>query len=246
MQNFFNPAEHAEILIPMYGRLHLSFLFILLLLVPIFLWKREAIRKLVNNRKFVSSFMIVFLTIEAMYWFFIWFFKVEPMYERFPLHMCASMALVMPILVLKKKDKAILFFSFWAVPAGFISLVNPSFIHDAPWSFAFIQYIIRHFVIFSIPFFFFIGYEYKISYKFFLKSLLTFAGYAVFIFFLNWATDSNYLHLGRNNSLAIPFLPGNLAVWPYTLASFSIVGILVLHLFYFIFKRIERTHSVKA
>jgi len=244
MQNFFNPNEQADILIPMYGWIHLIVFLVVFTLIPIMVWRKKEVKKLCANRRFMVRFMLSFMAVDLLYWVLVWSFSYEPMYERFPFHLCATMALLLPILILSKSYNGIRFFTFWAVAAGFISFVNPGFIHDDPFSFAFIHYLIRHYFIFLLPVFIFIGTGYSLRYRNFIKSSAWLLLYACFIFLVNWATGANYLHLGRNNPLAIPFLPDNLSVWPWTLPSFIVVGFVLLHFFYFVFTRID--HIIKT
>lgn len=240
MNKFFNPAEHAEIIIPMYGTVHFITLGGLVLLLLLVFWQKETVKKLVNNRRYMLGMVIVYIIIDISYWVFQWAFQVEPVWERFPFHLCGTLSLLMPILILVNNKKWLQFFSYWALCAGFISFVNPSFIHDELWSFAFIHYLIRHYFLFVLPIALQIGWEFKQEYRFFLRSLLALAIYAFLIFLLDWATGANFMHLGKNNPLAIPFLPKSFTVWPWTFPSFVGVGLILLHIGFIGLKGIER------
>lgn len=236
MQNFFDPNEHAEIIIPMYGTIHFITLAIMLAFIPVLIWKKESIKRLSHNRSFMVRFMILFLASEILYWILMWRFEYEPFSDRFPLNLCGSLSLIIPTLVLAKKYETLRFFTFWALGAGLISLINPSFIHDEPWSFGFINYLTRHYFLFLFPIFLIIGRGFYVSYKLFLQSMFTLMGYAFFIFLLNWALGTNYLHLGRYNPLPIPFLPYNLSEWPWTYPSFLVTGVILLHLLFLTYR----------
>jgi uncharacterized membrane protein YwaF len=69
------------------------------------------------------------------------------------------------------------------------------------------------------------------------------AGYALQIFLLDGATGANYMHLGRHNPLAIPFLPASFTVWPWSYPRFVGVGIILLYLSFIGFIMMERTRS---
>lgn len=224
----------------MYGFIHMIALFVMLGLVPLMIWKRQAVKRLAASERFMKTFLFTYMSIDLLYWIFIWAFQVEPRFERFPLHLCASLSLLMPILLLTKKSNAYRFLSYWSVCAGFISLVNPSFVYDAPWSFAFMHYLMRHYFLFLMPIFVLIGRGYNIYYKEFLKSLASLAFYSFFIFLLDWATGANYMHLGPNNPLEIPFLPKSFTAWPYSYPSFVAVGIVLLHFAYFSFSLVSK------
>jgi uncharacterized membrane protein YwaF len=128
MQNFFYPAEHHEIIIPMYGTIHKITLLAIPVFIALIIWKKDTVKKIVANRRFMVSLVIGFYFIEMWYWIFMWSFHVEPMYERFPLHLCATMSLLMPLFILLQRYSWFRFFSFWAVCSGFISIVNLSFV----------------------------------------------------------------------------------------------------------------------
>ncbi len=245
MKKFFDPTEYTEVIIPMYGLIHLITVLVMVLLILLALWKKDVVKRLVADKRFMSRFMIIFLAIEIFYLVLSWIYKVEPFYERFPLHLCASMALLMPILILKGNDRLILFFSYWSISCGFISFANPGFVFDEPWSFAFIHYLIRHYFLLLVPVFIQIGKGYEHKYPEFLKSLTALALWTLFIFFLDWVSRANFLYLGKNNILEVPFLPKSFTVWPWSLPSFAVVGIILLHLAYLSFLLLGRNRSTE-
>ncbi len=235
MQNFFDPTEHSEVLIPMFSRIHFYTLLAMPVFIAILLWNKRTIKKLASKPTFVKRFMSVYIFIDILYWVFTWSFKMEPFYERFPLHLCATLSTLLPILILLRKRKALKFISYWAMCAGFISFVNPGFIHDKPFSFAFIHYAIRHYFLLLVPVVLHIGLEFKHDYGTFLKSCASLAVYAFIIFLVNWATGANYMHLGKHNPLEVTFLPEQITAWPYSYPSFVAVGFILLHLVYISF-----------
>lgn len=240
MKEFFDLNEFSEIMIPMYGRIHMITILVMLVLILVLLWKKDAVKRLVADRRFMVRFITGYLVFESFFWILLWVYRVEPMYERFPLHLCGSLSILMPILILKEKYNWLRFFSYWSISAGFISYANPGFVFEAPWSFSFIHYLVRHYLLFFIPIILQIGIGFRHNYREFLISMSSLAGYAFLIFLLDWATGANYMHLGRNNPLEIPFLPGNFTVWPWSYPSFVGVGIILLHLSFLSFILMER------
>jgi uncharacterized membrane protein YwaF len=162
------------------------------------------------------------------------------MYERFPLHLCGSLSILIPVLILTERYNLLRFFSYWTISAGFISFVNPGFVFQDPLSFSFIHYLIRHYLLFFMPVILQIGRDYKHNYREFTISWLSLGAWAFVIFLLDWATGANYMHLGRNNPMEIPFLPASFTVWPWSFPSFVGVGIILLHVSYFSFSRMHR------
>ena len=240
MYEFFDLTEHSEVQIPMYGTVHLLTVIGMLLLVAVLFWKRSAVKKLANNQRFIKRFIWVYIGIEVFFWALQWIYRIEPLYERFPLHLCGSLSVLMPILILLNRDDLLRFFSYWSICAGFISFANPGFVFEDIWSFGFIHYLLRHYFLFVVPIFLQIGREYTHSYRNFLVSAGTLIGYAGLIFLLDWATGANYMHLGQHNPLEIPFLPASFTVWPWSYPSFVAVGFILFNLSFLLFSKIGR------
>lgn len=240
MKKFFDPNEYTEVLIPMYGAIHLITVLIMIALILVLIWKKEIVKRMVNNRTILVRFTFFYLIFELLYWILQWTYKVEPYYERFPLHLCGTLSLLMPILILTEKYNAFRFFSYWALSAGFISYANPGFVFTEPFSFSFIHYLVRHYFVFLIPIIIQIGKGFNHNYREFFTSMSSLAAYAFIIFLLDWGTGANYMHLGKENPLEIPFLPASFTVWPWSYPSFVAVGIVLLHLAFLTFMLMER------
>jgi hypothetical integral membrane protein (TIGR02206 family) len=230
MREFFDLTESTEVRIPMYGRTHLITVIVMVILLLIVLWRKEGVKKLVNNNRLLNIFLVIYLSLEVMYWSLIWGYRIEPLYERFPLHLCGSLSILMSVLILLRKRNLVRFFSYWSICAGFISFANPGFVFYNPGGWGFIHYLIRHYFLFLMPIMLQIGWDFKHTYHEFLLSMATLTGYAFLIFLVDWATGANYMHLGQHNPLEVPFLPASCTVWPWTYPSFVGVGIVLFHL----------------
>ena len=241
MHEFFDLTEHSEVQIPMYGRTHLITVIVMLLLLFLVLWRKKGLKKLLSNKRVLNSFLIGYLLLEVFYWCLIWGYRIEPFYERFPLHLCGSMSIVMAALILGRKYNLVRFFSYWSICAGFISFANPGFVFYTPGGWGFIHYLIRHYFLFLAPIMIQIAWGFRHTYREFLISMFTLMGYAFLIFLVDWATGANYMHLGQHNPLEIPFLPASFTVWPWTYPSFSAVGIILFHMAYLGFKALEKS-----
>ena len=243
MHEFFDLTEHNDVRIPMYGTTHLITVIGLLLLLLLTLWQKENIKKIVANRRIIRGFMIGYLLLEVFYWSLMWGYRIDPLYERFPGHLCGGLSILMPILILADKQNLFRFFSYWSIAAGFISFVNPGFVFYTPGAWGFIHYVIRHYFLFLAPIIFQIGWGYKHSYKILLRSIATLAVWAFITFLIDWAIGANYNELGPNNPLEVPFLPASFTVWPWSFPSFAVVGVILLHLAYLGFKWLERAEK---
>lgn len=240
MYDFFNLTEHSEVQIPMYGTIHLFTVIGMLALLALILFNQNAVKRLANSRRFIRRFTWTIIGIEIIFWSLQWIYNVQPFYEHFPLHLCGSLSVLMPILVLLKKDRLLLFFSYWSISAGFISFANPGFVFEDPWSFGFIHYLIRHYYLFLIPVFLQVGRGYKHNYRNFLVSSGTLVFWAGLIFLLDWATGANYMHMGKNNPLEIPFLPASFTAWPYCYPTFVVVGFVLFNLSYLFLSKLGK------
>lgn len=229
MREFFDLNEGGELLHPMYGTVHLITIAAMVIFILLMIWQKDAVKKLANNRRFVVGFLIAYIAIDIVFWSVKWIYLTQPLSERFPLHLCGSLSILMPILILTKKYDWFRFFSYWAVCAGFISFANQDFGSDEVWSFSFIHYMVRHYFLFLFPFFIQIGREFTHSYKKFLYSCAALAGWALLIFFLDWGSGANYMHMGQHGHLEIPFLPKSFTAWPWVYPSFVGVGFILMH-----------------
>ena len=241
MREFFDLTESSEVQIPMYGLTHLLTVIGMIVLLLLVIWRKDYIKKLVSNKRLVNGFLIVYLSLEIFYWSLIWGYRIEPLYERFPLHLCGSLSIFMSILILARKRNWVRFFSYWSICAGFISYANPGFVFYNPGGWGFIHYLIRHYFLFLMPIILSIGWDFRHNYREFLLSASTLIGYAFLIFLLDWAIGVNYMHLGQHNPLEIPFLPASLTVWPWSYPSFVAVGLILFHLAYLSFKLLEKS-----
>jgi hypothetical integral membrane protein (TIGR02206 family) len=243
MYGFFDLTEKSEVQIPMYGLTHLFTVIGMFLLLLLIIWQKDRIRTLISNKRLITRIMIVYLLLEVFYWSLIWGYRIEPLYERFPLHLCGSLSIVMAVLILLQKQNLVRFFSYWSICAGFISYANPGFVFYNPGGWGFVHYLIRHYFLFLAPVILQIGWEFRHTYREFVLSAVTLIGYAFLIFLLDWAIGANYMHLGQHNPLEIPFLPASFTVWPWSYPSFVAVGIILFHLAYLSFKLLEKGNT---
>ena len=49
------------------------------------------------------------------------------------------------------------------------------------------------------------------------------------IFFVDWAFNANFFYIGKDNDMAVPFLPDRLMEWPFVFPRFVGVGLIMLH-----------------
>jgi uncharacterized membrane protein YwaF len=175
------------------------------------------------------GFSVFMLVIEAIQYTLRFVYRYEPFFERLPFHLCASLALLLPILVLFERYDIIRFLAPWPIASGLISFINLGTTYQGPATFYFYHYVIRHAYLLLFPIFLFIAGEFEVKYREFAKSMAALLGYSAIIFLVNWAFTVNYLYIGPNNDLAVPFLPDSWLEWPYIYPSFIGVGLILFH-----------------
>jgi hypothetical integral membrane protein (TIGR02206 family) len=213
----------------MYGPGHLIALLIMVAFVPLMAWQKGAVIALRRSRRFMVGFSVVILTVELITYVAKFIYKYEPFYERLPFHLCAGLSLLLPILVLLERYDVIKFVALWSVAAGLISLLNLGVTHNSMSTLAFYHYFLRHYYLFLFPIFLFIAGEYEFQYRYALMSMGALLVVTAVIFFVDWAFNANFFYIGKDNDMAVPFLPDRLMEWPFVFPSFVGVGLIMLH-----------------
>jgi hypothetical integral membrane protein (TIGR02206 family) len=232
MIGFFNPGHRPFEIFPMYGTGHLILLVVLIAFIPLMVWQKDLLRRLRHNRRFMVTLSWFILIGEAQSYVVKFIYGYQPFFERLPFHLCGTMAILLPILVLTERYDIIRFFAGWSIACGLISFLNLGTTHNGPESFSFYQYLWKHYYLFLFPIFLFIAGEFEIKYREYAKSMAALVVYSGIMFLVNWAFTTNYLYIGPNNDLAVPFLPDNLLVWPMIYPSFIAVGLILFHIIY--------------
>ena len=236
MGSFFDPSPRPVELFPMYGTGHLIALVIMLAFIPLMAWQRERVTALRHNRRFMVGLSLLVLAGEVQEYTMMLVHGYEPAYELFPFHLCGMLALALPILVLVKRYDILRFIASWSVAAGLISLLNLGITHNGPGQLTFYHYFWKHYYLFLFPIFLFIAGEFEVRYRDYGKSMAGLVGLSAVIFLANWAFGTNYMYIGQNNEMSVPFMPDSFMVWPAVYPSFIVVGLVLFHIIFAGFK----------
>lgn len=234
--DFFNPNLGSSALFAFGGWGHLALLAIMAGLLALLLVFRKRLWILRENRAFMAGMAAFILVSELFSYALKWGYGFAPWYEKFPLHLCGSMKIVLTILILAKRYDLVKHVSTWAIGAGFISFANLDLGGYSFGNFMFWHYLWGHYYLFLAPIFLFIVRDYRYEFRSFALSLLALLAWSLAVFFMNWALDANWMFTGPHNDTAVPFIPAPLMVWPLNYASYVAVAFILLALIYAILR----------
>ena len=229
MGGFFDPNPRPETLFPNYGAGHLVILGIALLLLAQMIWQKDRMVRWRENRRIMAGISIAILIGEIQEYTMMIVHGYEPAYELLPLHLCGMLALLLPILTLFERYDILKFIAGWSVAAGLISFLNLGITHNSPAQLTFFHYCWKHYYLFLFPIFLFIADEYEFAYAEFLGSMAGLLTLSALIFLANWIFGTNYMYIGPENEMEVPFLPDAWLRWPVIYASFIGVGLVLFH-----------------
>ena len=231
---FFDPRKVSDPagIFAFGGPGHLLLVLVLAALLALLIASRKRLPALRANRSFMVGTATLILCSELAAVALRNIFQFEPAYERIPLHLCPSLKLALPLLIVLDRLDLAKYISIWAIGAGLISLVNLTLGGVGPGSFFFWHYLWGHYYLFLMPIFLFLSGDFRYSLDFHVRSLLGLFGWSLLIFFVNWALDTNWLYSGPHNKTAVPFIPNQFMVWPLNYASYVVVAVVILSVVY--------------
>lgn len=235
MTSFFDPTPEMAEVFPMYGTGHAILLALLVVFVVLLAVAQTRVVSLARNRTFIAALSWIVIGGEIVNYTIRFVYGFEPFFERLPFHLCGTLAFLIPALALLRRNDLLQFFAGWSVAAGLISFLNLGMTHYRADNWYFYNYMIRHYYLFLFPVFLFIAGEIRFNYRQYAKSMAALVVYSGFMFFVNWIFSVNYLYIGPNNTMAVPFLPDSWLEWPFIYPSFVGVGVVLFHLIYLAF-----------
>ncbi len=122
--NFFDPNEHSSQTFAMGGIGHLALVLILPGLLALLIFFKKSLDALSENRAFMAGTAAFVLSIELASEVFKFIYPCPSAFERFPLHLCATLKIAIANLVLLKRYDLVKYLSIWAIGSGFISFAN--------------------------------------------------------------------------------------------------------------------------
>ncbi|GEM_PF-1305622 len=226
--DFFDPNSHASTRFEMGSVGHGALVLVLFAILGLMIAFRQKLPMLRDNRLFMEGTAALVLGLELAAAVSKFVYPCEPSYERYPLHLCASLKLAISILILWRRYDLVKYLSIWSIGAGFISFANLNLGGGSFGNFAFWHYLIGHYYLFAIPIFLFLTGDFRYDFKYHARSMGGLAAWSLLIFFINWAFDANYMYSGPHNEVQVAFIPSGWMIWPFNYFSYLVVGVVLL------------------
>lgn len=216
----------------MYGPPHLVAIAILLLIPAVMLLARSRLRSIPLDGPLIRG-LSWFMLLDQVLLFVLYFvYDYQPVWERFPLHLCAWLSIFIPTMTLLGRIDAIRYVGVWAIGSGFMAVVNMSLAYNPVTSYVFFHYLWMHFYVFAFPIFLALRGEMRMNYIQFLQSMGGLVLLSAIVFLIDWVIGADYMYLGPNSTLEVPALPAAWREWPWSFPTFTAIGVVFLHLVY--------------
>ena len=147
-----------------------------------------------------------------------------------PFHLCGISGLICSFLPFLKRKQALYDFVFYTgVIGGIMSVLTPQMNGYDGSDFAYLEYYIRHVLIFLLPLYLLQNLNIRPSKYSVLTSFIIINVLLVFIMPLNFYLGSNYMYLAEPPQANNPLIIG---VWPYYLLWFEVFIVVLMFIFY--------------
>jgi hypothetical integral membrane protein (TIGR02206 family) len=147
-----------------------------------------------------------------------------------PLHLCGISGLICSFLPFLKRKQALFDFVFYTgVIGGIMSVLTPQMNGFDGSNFAYLEYYVRHVLIFLLPLYMLQNLNIRPSKYSVLRSFGILNILLVIIMPLNFYLGSNYMYLAEPPQANNPLIIG---VWPYYLLWFELFIFVLMSLFY--------------
>ena len=147
-----------------------------------------------------------------------------------PFHLCGISGLICSFLPFLKRKQALYDFVFYTgVIGGIMSVLTPQMNGYDGSDFAYLEYYIRHVLIFLLPLYMLQNLNIRPSKYSVLTSFIIINVLLVFIMPLNFYLGSNYMYLAEPPQANNPLIIG---VWHYYLLWFEVFIVVLMFIFY--------------
>ena len=152
-----------------------------------------------------------------------------------PLHLCGITGLLSAMMMIKNKQMGFEFILMPGFAGALHALLTPQLNHGGD-AIQVINYYIGHSGILIVAFYLAIVEGYRLRKSSWIKSFLLIQVLLIFLGFMNWVLDANYMYLCSPPIVNNPLIIGS---WPYYLAFFEVIGLLHIIVLYFIFRKMR-------
>lgn len=232
LSRFFDVSPGRDVVNPMFGPPHLLAIAVLAALVPVLWFARPALRSVDLDGGLVRGVAWFILADQLLLVVLYSVYDYQPVWERFPLHLCSLLCILLPAFTLLGWQGPVRLLAVWAIGSSFMAIVNLSLPYNPPGSYIFAHYLWMHYYLFAFGLFLALRGDLGLSYREFLQSMGLLLALTFTVFLLNWALDSDFMFIGPSSTLEVAFIPTAARVWPWSYLTFMAVGVAFLHLVY--------------
>ncbi|NLM47921.1 MAG: TIGR02206 family membrane protein [Epulopiscium sp.] len=199
------------------------------------------------NRRFRHGLAFLLITIEVLYYIWVYVNHLWSFSRELPLHLC-DMALIGTIILLFTKSYFLYeFLYFWAMCGVLAALITPELSGYNATHFLFYHFFIGHgLIVIAIIFMTFVN-EYRPKVSSIFKTMLISNLYMLFVAAVNLITGGNYLFICRKPQVVS--IMDFLGPWPWYILSMELVALvafLIAYLPFIIYIRLKKSHARKG
>lgn len=174
-----------------FGIHHFIYILILLASISFLFIKKDSIKK---NKETYRKYMLLISVFQQLL-LYSWYISELgfDLSESLPLHIC-RISTLLGIYFLITKEKKVLDTAFYFGLHAYGSFIYPSRVYPIYHAIG-LSFIINHTLTILLPWFAYIAYDWKPTFKGLVKTFMIFIVYFVFVYFLNPLIDGNYFYL---------------------------------------------------
>lgn len=188
-------------------------------------------KKLPENKQLKVGTIFAFsLSFTVVIWTFLKIYtRGFDIKQDLPFHLCNIIALLLPILMISRKNLYYEIVFFWVLAGTTHSVITPDLENGFP-NFIFLKYWYVHAGL--IIFILYLTFVFKLrpTFKSALKSFIALQGYIILMFFVNYLTGANYFY--TNHKPAVASALDYLGEWPVYIFVVELIMIPYFLLFY--------------
>lgn len=181
----------------------------------------------------LSIFPLVAVLARMYYTYRLGTFTIQ---DELPLHLCRTLALIMPFALAYKNDTWLGIGYFCILGGTLQALITPDLYHTLP-HFSYYVYFIVHTGLFILPFYYMFVFGFRPTKRDLWNTMIFLNAYMIVTFIVNYAIDANYFYTLRKPISATPL--DYFGPWPIYLIVVEILALLVFFILYLPFRKYE-------
>lgn len=227
MTDFF-AANYQGPAFELFGTTHFAALGALVLLNLFLLFSKNASDGTKSAIRWMLALILLVNEIAWHYWNYV--FGKWTIQTMLPLHLCSALVWLGALMLITKNYRIYEFMYFMGIAGAIQALATPGIgIYGFP-HFVFFQYFLSHGLIITSAIYMTVVEGFRPTWKSILRVAIWMNVYALIVFFINIAIDSNYLMI--NYKPDTPSLLDRLPEWPTYILYMELIGVISILLLY--------------